>query len=98
MLRQAPRGRYSTSGAPLSTSATPRAPADQAWYRPMLARSPTEHHRAATPLELLFDLCFVVAVAQASDRLHHALTDNHVGQGLVGYGMVFFAIWWAWMN
>ena len=49
-------------------------------------------------MELLFDLCFVVAVAQAGGRLHHALAENHVGQGVVGYGMVFFAIWWAWMN
>ena len=64
----------------------------------MRPRSPTEPHRAATPLELLFDLCFVVAVAQASNRLHHALAENHVGQGLVGYGMAFFAIWWAWMT
>ncbi|HYU21143.1 MAG TPA: low temperature requirement protein A [Chloroflexota bacterium] len=64
----------------------------------MLARSTGEAHRAATPLELFFDLCFVVAVAQAGARLHHALAENHVGQGVVGYGMVFFAIWWAWMN
>src|SRR5207248_3193814 len=66
--------------------------------RPMLPRSATEHDRASTPLELLFDLCFVVAVAQASGRLHHALAENQVGAGLVGYGMVFFAIWWAWMT
>jgi low temperature requirement protein LtrA len=64
----------------------------------MLPRIPTEPHRSATPLELLFDLCFVVAVAQASNRLHHALAEDHAGQGLIGYGMVFFAIWWAWMN
>jgi low temperature requirement protein LtrA len=55
-------------------------------------------HRAATPLELLFDLCFVVAVAQASDRLRHSLVGGEVGHGLVGYLLVFFAIWWAWVN
>src|SRR5688572_5008916 len=64
----------------------------------MRPRSTTEAHRAATPLELFFDLCFVVAVAQASSRLHHALAENHVSQGVVGFGTVFFAIWWAWMN
>ena len=32
----------------------------------MLARDPDEPHRAARPLELLFDLVFVVAVSQAS--------------------------------
>lgn len=66
--------------------------------RPFVARTTTEEHRAATPLELFFDLCFVVAVAQASGRLHHALTEDHVGQALVGFAMVFFATWWAWMN
>ncbi|MFB9903710.1 low temperature requirement protein A [Allokutzneria oryzae] len=68
------------------------------WYRPMVARSADEGHRAATPLELLFDLCFVVAVAQAAARLHHAFLENHVGHGVLGFAMVFFAIWWAWMN
>jgi low temperature requirement protein LtrA len=68
------------------------------WYRPMQARRPEEEHRVATPLELLFDLCFVVAVAQAAAELHHAVAEDHLGVGLVGYLTVFFAIWWAWMN
>ena len=65
---------------------------------PMRGRSPDEAHRASTPLELLFDLVFVVAVALASARLHHSIVEHHVGQGLLSYVMVFFAIWWAWMN
>jgi low temperature requirement protein LtrA len=64
----------------------------------MRARSISEEHRSATPLELFFDLCFVVAVAQAADRLHHALVEDHLATGVVSYAMVFFAIWWAWMN
>src|SRR4051812_19180665 len=68
------------------------------WYRSMRARRPDEHHRASTPLELLFDLCFVVAVAQAALELHHAVAEDHLGSGLLGYLTVFFAIWWAWMN
>ena len=68
------------------------------WYRPMRARRADEHHRASTPLELLFDLCFVVAVAQAAVELHHAVAEDHVGAGVWGYLTVFFAIWWAWMN
>jgi len=64
----------------------------------MTGRDPGEAHRAATPLELLFDLCFVVAVSQAAAQLRHALAEGHVGAGLLGYAMVFFAIWWAWMN
>jgi low temperature requirement protein LtrA len=64
----------------------------------MVARSPHEAHRTATPLELFFDLVFVVAIAQAANGLHHAVADAHAIEGLVGYLMVFFAIWWAWMN
>ncbi|MGH7587000.1 MAG: low temperature requirement protein A [Gemmatimonadota bacterium] len=64
----------------------------------MRPRSPVEKHRAATPLELLFDLVFVVAIAAASGRLHHAVAQAHVAEGLLSYGLVFFAIWWAWMN
>jgi low temperature requirement protein LtrA len=74
------------------------APARRVWRRPMLSRDSTEEHRASTPLELFFDLCFVVAVAQGAAQLHHALADGRVVHGLVGYAMVFFAIWWAWMN
>ncbi len=64
----------------------------------MVPRDPHEVHRAATPLELLFDLTFVVAIAQASSALHHALVDGHASEGLIGFPLVFFAIWWAWMN
>jgi low temperature requirement protein LtrA len=42
------------------------------WLVPMRARSTGESHRVSTPLELFFDLCFVVAVAQAAAPLHHA--------------------------
>ena len=75
-----------------------RAGAAGAWYRPMVARPTDEEHRSATVLELFFDLCFVVAVAQAAAALHHEVADGHVGDGVVGYATVFFAIWWAWMN
>ena len=68
------------------------------WRVPMVARDAGEHHRTATPLELLFDLTFVVAVAAASAQLAHAIVEDHAAQGLLGYVMVFFAIWWAWMN
>ena len=64
----------------------------------MTPRSPHEPHRTATPLELFFDLVFVVAIAEASSGLHHAIAEAHVLEGLMGYLMVFFAIWWAWMN
>ena len=68
------------------------------WLSPMRPRQADEPHRVATPLELFFDLCFVVAVAQAALPLHHDLSADHIGHGVVSYLMVFFAIWWAWMN
>ena len=69
-----------------------------AWRRPMVARDSTEEHRASTPLELFFDLCFVVAIAACAAELHHAEGEAHVASGVLSYLMVFFAIWWAWMN
>jgi low temperature requirement protein LtrA len=57
-----------------------------------------EVHRVSTPLELFFDLCFVVAVSQAAAQLHHALGSEHPGNGVLHYVMIFFGIWWAWMN
>ncbi|MGW7055627.1 low temperature requirement protein A [Streptomyces sp. NPDC054887] len=64
----------------------------------MRPRRRDEPHRAATPLELLFDLCFVVAVAQAGARLVHAVAEGDPGHGVTGYCFVFFAIFWAWVN
>ena len=74
-----------------STSRTP-------WYRSMRPRSRDEPHRASTPLELLFDLCFVVAVARAGAGLEHGIAEGQAGPAVASYAMVFFAIWWAWMN
>ena len=76
---------------------TEQAPS-RPWYVPMRPRRTDEPHRVATPLELLFDLCFVVAVAQAAAGLDHSFVENHVGSGIVSYLLMFFAIWWAWMN
>ena len=64
----------------------------------MLPRDPHEPHRVASSLELFFDLVFVIAVSTASGQLHHALSSGHAGPGITAYLMVFFAIWWAWMN
>ena len=68
------------------------------WIIPMRARAADEKHRASTPLELFFDLVFVVAVAQAASSLHHGLAEGHLAESVLSYCMVFFAIWWAWMN
>ncbi|MFK4853377.1 low temperature requirement protein A [Microbacterium sp. ZW T6_19] len=64
----------------------------------MNPRDPAQPHRAASTLELFFDLVFVVAVSAASAQLHHALSHGEFVHGITSYGMLFFAIWWAWMN
>lgn len=75
-------------------SAAPTA----ALLRRLTPRDPQEAHRVASPLELLTDLCFVVAIAAAALELHHAVSQDHLVDGVVGFLMAFFAIWWAWLN
>ena len=67
-------------------------------YVRMGPRDPDEEHRAATPLELIFDLTFAAAVALASDGLARGLVSGHPEHALIGFPIVFFAIWWGWMN
>ena len=64
----------------------------------MKPRNPLEAIRAASPLELFFDLIFVVAVSFAATQLHEAEVEGHIADGVVNYLIVFFALWWAWMN
>ncbi|WP_240340201.1 low temperature requirement protein A [Nocardioides sp. SYSU D00038] len=64
----------------------------------MSGRDPHEAHRAATPLELLFDLTFVIAFGAAADELAHLVTDDHVVEGIVGFLFATFAVSWAWIN
>lgn len=64
----------------------------------MTGRDPAQSHRSATPLELLFDLTFVVAFSQAGSQMAHLLAEGHVGAALAGFGFATFAICWAWIN
>jgi low temperature requirement protein LtrA len=66
--------------------------------RRMMGRDPDEDGRASTPLELLFDLTFVIAFGVASDQLAHALADDHVGSGTLAFCLATFAVTWAWIN
>ena len=76
----------------------PALPGARPLVVPMRGRDPQEEHRTATPLELLFDLCFVVAVSGAAAALHHALATGDIGHGIVMFLLVFFTIWWPWVN
>jgi low temperature requirement protein LtrA len=75
---------------------TRRRPADQ--RARAVARSADEVHRSATSLELFYDLCFVVAVAQASSELHHLIVERRFADAILGFSAAFFGIWWAWVN
>jgi low temperature requirement protein LtrA len=85
-----------TAGYPVAVTVNTETPRFQ--LRTMLPRDPAQPHRTASPLELFFDLVFVVAVSIASAQLHHALSEGHFLHGVTSYAMLFFAIWWAWMN
>src|SRR6185503_11692432 len=61
-------------------------------------RDPEERHRTATPLELLFDLTFVVAFGVAANELAHYVAEGHVRTGVLGFGFASFAVAWAWIN
>lgn len=65
---------------------------------PLRMRDAAQHERAATPLELLFDLCFVVAVAILAKDLHYGLADGDTGDAVVAYALLFVPVWWAWMS
>jgi low temperature requirement protein LtrA len=64
----------------------------------MTERPTDEPHRVSSPLELLFDLTFVVAIAALTQQLGHGIAGGHVLADLAPFLQVFFAIWWAWMN
>ncbi|GAA2005148.1 low temperature requirement protein A [Microbacterium ulmi] len=64
----------------------------------MSGRDPEESHRAATPLELLFDLTFVVAFSSAGSETAHFLELGEIGPALLAFWFSIFAVSWAWIN
>jgi low temperature requirement protein LtrA len=66
--------------------------------RRMTGRDPHEENRVATPLELLFDLTFVLSFGFAASQFAHALAEGHYGVALCGFALASFAICWAWIN
>jgi len=55
-------------------------------------RRPNEHHRV-TFIELFFDLVFVFGITQLS----HSLAAHLNLAGVVETGLLFLAVWWAWI-
>ena len=82
------------------SSESARSPASVAAHRlrRMTGRDPHERHRVATPLELLFDLTFVIAFGVAGSEFAHMLAAGHVGPAVTAFVFATFAIVLAWIN
>jgi low temperature requirement protein LtrA len=75
------------------------SPVDRAHRRRRLVgRDPDEAHRTATPLELLFDLTFVVAFGIAAEQLAHYLVEGTIWSSILAFSFATFAVAWAWIN
>jgi low temperature requirement protein LtrA len=66
--------------------------------RPMTGRDPSERGRSTTPLELLYDLTYVVAFAAASDQLAEQLSRGDIWPALGAYVFAVWGVSWAWLN
>jgi low temperature requirement protein LtrA len=66
--------------------------------RRVIARRTDEPGRAATPLELLFDLTFVAAFGVAGNELAHGIALGHWATATVAFTFAMFAVVWAWVN
>ncbi|MFF4764770.1 low temperature requirement protein A [Streptomyces sp. NPDC001292] len=82
--------------SPITPAATGRQHSHR--LRPLLGRDPNERHRTATPLELLYDLTFVVAFGTAADHLAHYLTAGHTGTAVTGFLIAVTAVVVAWTD
>ncbi len=80
----------------MSTSAA-HPPLDHRLRR-MVGRDPDEPNRSATPLELLFDLTFVVAFSQAGAQAAQLLELGHWVPAFLGFSFAVFAICLAWIH
>lgn len=66
--------------------------------RRLVARDPGEQGRASSPLELLFDLTYVVAVGVAAAQFADMVAAGHPGRAVLGFVFAMFAILAGWIN
>ena len=64
----------------------------------MSGRDPMQEQRAASGLEVFYDLVFVVAFSIAGVQLAEYLAHGHYRAAILGYGIATFAAVWAWIN
>jgi low temperature requirement protein LtrA len=74
-----------------SSAAPPGRPHHHAPHAPRLSAAPREGERV-TPLELFFDLVFVLAITECTSLMSHDPTWSGLIQGLLVLGV----LWWAW--
>ncbi|MFJ9036826.1 low temperature requirement protein A [Streptomyces sp. NPDC102406] len=65
---------------------------------PMTGRDPEEPGRVSSPLELLFDLTFVVAVGTAASQFAEMVAEGHAWQAVIAFVLAMFAISVAWIS
>ncbi|MFG1647394.1 low temperature requirement protein A [Amycolatopsis sp. NPDC049252] len=66
--------------------------------RPMPARDAGDTSRSTAPLELLYDLTYVIAFAGAAEQLAHHLVAGAPLPAIGAYLFAIFAVTWAWLN
>ena len=63
-------------------------------HRAVIPGRDAGEHRPADWYELFFDLVFVVVIAVSAEVLEHGPTPGTVA----GFVLLFFPLWWAWVN
>lgn len=64
----------------------------------MSGRDPEEDGRVATPLELLYDLCYAVAFGIAGHQFANYFSEHSYFTALIGFSFAVYAICWAWIQ
>ncbi|SDY53090.1 low temperature requirement protein A [Herbiconiux ginsengi] len=66
--------------------------------RPLTNIVPRGRGRQVTPLELLYDLVYVIAFGAAAEEVAASIADGHVAAGIGAYLFAIFAVGWSWLN
>jgi low temperature requirement protein LtrA len=77
----------------VSDASSTAAPEQSQPHAPRLTAAPREGERV-TPLELFFDLVFVLAITECTSLMSHHPTWAGLAQGLLVLGV----LWWAWTS
>lgn len=64
------------------------------WFRPPRPHGEVIEDRVVSPLELFYDLVFVVLIAQIA----HTLAEDIGWRGVGDFAVLFMLIWFAWLN